>query len=397
MPSPIASARRQGAAPATPKAHGPLVGARRPDAARDRPGLFPRAGRPADFVQRVQGAGARRPGRRSRGRRHDHSRHAEESRERRDRVHDDAHRRSETGRGARCRQREVLGRDRQPLAARDHRLAAALRADHRGVVVLRAAARRRRRRRDVVRAQQGEDLRRRRRQDDVPGCRRRRRSGAGAARDRRVPEDPAQVHQPRRQDSEGRAAGRPAGHRQDAAGPRGRRRSEGPLLQPERIRVRRDVRRRRRRARARSVLAGRGQGAVHRLHRRARCARQGARAEPAGQPRGARADAQSAAGGDGRLRRAQGDHHHGGDQPAGSARSRADAPGPLRSPGARRQAGRQGPRRGAEDSRPQRQARSGRRPAQGRRAHGRIRRRRPREPRQRSGAAGGAPRRRSRW
>ena len=85
------------------EAHRPLVGARRPDAARDRPGVFPRAGRPADFLQRVQGARARRPGRRSRGRRHDHSRHAEEGRERRDRVHDDAHRGSEAGRGARCR------------------------------------------------------------------------------------------------------------------------------------------------------------------------------------------------------------------------------------------------------------------------------------------------------
>ena len=122
---------------------------------------------------------------------------------------------------------------------------------------------------------------------------------------------PEEVHQPRRQDSEGRAAGRPAGHRQDAARPRRRRRSQGAVLQPERLGVRRDVRRRRRRARARSVLAGRSEGAVHRLHRRARRARQGARAEPDGQPRRARADAQPAARGDGRLRRAQGDHHHG--------------------------------------------------------------------------------------
>ena len=49
----------------------------------------------------------------------------------------------------------------------------------------------------------------------------------------------------------------PAGHRQDAAGARRRRRSEGAVLQPERIGVRGDVRRRRRRARARSVRAGR--------------------------------------------------------------------------------------------------------------------------------------------
>ena len=193
--------------------------------------------------------------------------------------------------------------------------------------------------------------------------------------------------------SEGRAAGRPSGHRQDAAGARGRRRSEGPLLQPQRIRVRRDVRRRRRGARARSVLAGRSEGAVHRLHRRARCARQGARAEPARQPRRARADAQPAARRDGRLRRAQGDHHHGRHQPSRSARPGVDASGPFRSAGAGRQAGCEGPRGSPEDPRAQRQARSGRRPAQGGGAHGGVCRRRPRESRQRSGAARGAPRR----
>ena len=108
--------------------------------------------------------------------------------------------------------------------------------------------------------------------------RRRRRRGRGRAEgDRRVPEEPEEVHEPRRPDSEGRAARRPAGHRQDAARARGRRRGEGAVLQPERIGVRRDVRRRRRGAHPRSVPAGRSQGAVHRLHRRARRARQGAR------------------------------------------------------------------------------------------------------------------------
>ncbi len=57
-------------------------------------------------------------------------------------------------------------------------------------------------------------------------------------------------------------------------------------------------------ARVRDLFApGRGQGAVHRLHRRARRARQGAHPDADGQPRGARADAQPAARGDGRLRR----------------------------------------------------------------------------------------------
>ena len=157
-------------------------------------------------------------------------------------------------------------------------------------------------------------------------------------------QEPEEVHEPRRPDSQGRAAGRPARHRQDAAGARRGRRGARAVLQPERLGVRRDVRRRRRRAHPRSVPAGRSQGAVHRLHRRARRARQGARAEPDRQPRGARADAQSAARRDGRLRLAQGRHHHGRDQPARGARPGAAPPGPLRSPGAGRQAGRQGPR-----------------------------------------------------
>ena len=108
----------------------------------------------------------------------------------------------------------------------------------------------------------------------------------------------------------------PSGHRQDAPRAGGGRRSQGAVLQPERIGVRRDVRRRRRRARARPLPAGRSQGALHRVHRRARCARQSARAEPDGRPRGARADAESAARRDGRVRFAQGRHHHGGDQSA---------------------------------------------------------------------------------
>ena len=343
--------------PAGDQAHRVVVGARRLDAAGDRPGLFPGARGQTDLVQRVQGTGARRPGRRSRRRRHDHPRHAQEARRRRGRLYHHAHRRSEARRGAGRSRREVQRRNRQPLAARSARLGRAPAAARGLVVVLLQADGRRRRRRDVVRAQQGQDLRRRRRQDDVPGRGRCRRSGAGAARDRRVPEDAEEVHQPRRQDSEGRAAGRPAGHRQDPAGARGGRRSQGAVLQPERLGVRRDVRRRRRGPRARPVRAGRSQGAVHRLHRRARRARQGARAEPARQPRRARANAQPAAGRNGRLRRAQGDHHHGGHQPPRGARPGADAARAVRSAGAGRQARREGPRRGAADPRPQRQAR----------------------------------------
>ncbi len=52
--------------------------------------------------------------------------------------------------------------------------------------------------------------------------RRHRRGARGAAGDRRVPEGSDQVRAPRRQDPQGRAAGRLARHRQDAARPRDR-------------------------------------------------------------------------------------------------------------------------------------------------------------------------------
>ena len=147
-----------------------------------------------------------------------------------------AHRRSQAGRRPRAVGREVQRRAGQPLAARDSRLGRADPPADRPVDVLLPPHRRRRGRRHVVRPQQGQDLLRRRRQGQLPGRRGRGRGGAGAARDRRVPEDAEEVHDPRRQDSQGRAAGGPAGHRQDAAGPRRRRRGEGAVLQPARAR-----------------------------------------------------------------------------------------------------------------------------------------------------------------
>ena len=53
----------------------------------------------------------------------------------------------------------------------------------------------------------------------LPRCRRRRGGQDGAHRDRRVPEVPREVRRARRAHSHGRVAGGPAGHRQDAAGP----------------------------------------------------------------------------------------------------------------------------------------------------------------------------------
>ena len=93
---------------------------------------------------------------------------------------------------------------------------------------------------------------------------------------------PRRVHAAWRTNPQGRAARRPSRHRQDAARAGGGRRSARAVLQPQRVGVRRNVRRRRRGAGARPVPAGRGQGAVHRVHRRAGRARQGPRPEPAG-------------------------------------------------------------------------------------------------------------------
>ena len=99
--------------------------------------------------------------------------------------------------------------------------------------------------------------RRRRRQGraagDVRRRRRARRGGRGAPRDQGLPRRPANVRSDRRQDPEGRAALRPARHRQDAARHGGRGRGRRAVLLDVRQRLRRDVRGRRRGARARPV------------------------------------------------------------------------------------------------------------------------------------------------
>ena len=124
----------------------------------------------------------------------------------------------------------------------------------------------------------------------------------------------------------------PAGHRQDAARPRRRRRGRRAVLLDLGLRLRRDVRRRRRLARARPLRAGQAERPVHHLHGRDRRRRTPSRRRPGRRSRRARADPQPAAGRDGRLR-AQGQHHPDrGHQPARHPRSRAAAPGPLRPP-----------------------------------------------------------------
>ena len=68
-------------------------------------------------------------------------------------------------------------------------------------------------------------------------------------------------------DSQGRADGRRARHRQDAAGPRHRRRGGRAVLLDLRLGLRRDVRRRRRHPRARHVRAGQETRALPDFHR----------------------------------------------------------------------------------------------------------------------------------
>ena len=137
----------------------------------------------------------------------------------------------------------------------------------------------------------------------------------------------------------------PARHRQDADGPRRRRRGRRAVLQHLRLRVRRDVRGRRRQPRARPVRPGQAQQPVHRVRGRDRRGRPPARRRPRRLARRARADPQPDPGRDGRLR-----HEHQRDrrrrhQPAGRPRPGAAAPGPVRPPGHPRPPGHEGPHR----------------------------------------------------
>ena len=103
-------------------------------------------------------------------------------------------------------------------------------------------------------------------------CRRGRpgRREARSAGNRRVPEEPRKIPATRRTRAQGHAADGPAGHRQDAAGPRRGRRSGRAVLFDQRLRVHSDVRRRRRQPRARHVQDRQGSVALHFVHRRNR-------------------------------------------------------------------------------------------------------------------------------
>ena len=132
--------------------------------------------------------------------------------------------------------------------------------------------------------------------------------------------DPKKFTAPRRPHPQGRADDGPAGHRQDAARARHRRRGRRAVLQHLGLGLRRDVRRRRREPRARPLRAGQEARALHHLHRRDRRRRSSPRRRPRRRSRRARADAEPAPRRDGRLRVERRRHHHRRDQPPRRAR-----------------------------------------------------------------------------
>ena len=209
-------------------------------------------------------------------------------------------------------------------------------------------------------------------EDRLQGRRRRRRGGRGAPGDQGVPREPEEVPGARRADPEGRAALRPARHRQDAARARGRRRGGRAVLLDLGLRLRRDVRRRRRLARPRPLRAGQAGDALHRLHGRDRRGRPPPRRRPRRRSRRARADAEPAPRRDGRLRD-EGQHHpdrrH---EPARHPRPGAAAPGPLRPADRRRPARPQRPPQDPRGALEGQAARRRDRPRRARRRHARA-------------------------
>ena len=251
----------------------------------------------------------------------------------------------------------------------------------------------RRRPGDAVRQVQGQADQQGHAQDHVRRRRRLRGGDRGARRDQGVPPGAGEVPGGRRQDPQGRAALRPARHRQDAARPRGRRRGGRAVLLDLRLRLRRDVRRCRRLPRARPVRAGQGERPGDRLHRRDRRRRPPPRRRHGRRPRRARADPQPAARGDGRLRRARRGHPDRGDQPSRHPRPGAAAPGPVRPPDQRRRPRPQRSRADPQGARARQADGPRRRPALGGPSYAGLHRRRPGQRAQRGGPADRPPER----
>ncbi len=262
----------------------------------------------------------------------------------------------------------------------------------RALLRLHAPAAGRRRQGDELRQVEGQAALREPEQGDL---RRRRghRRGQGRGRgDHRLPQGPEEVHPPRRPHPQGRPDDGPAGHRQDAARARHRRRGGRAVLLHLGLGLRRDVRRRRRQPRARPVRAGQEERPLHHLHRRDRRRRPSPRRRPRRRSRRARADAEPAPRRDGRLRVQRRRHPHRRHQPARRARPGAAAPRSLRPPHRRSAPRRQGPRGHPQRAHQEDAARRGRRPRRDRPRHAGLFGRGSGEPGQRGGAAGGARR-----
>ena len=187
---------------------------------------------------------------------------------------------------------------------------------------------------------------------------------------------------------------RPAGHGQDAARARGRRRGRRAVLLDLGLGLRRDVRRRRRQPRARPVQGGEGE-------------RRRASSSSTSSTRSAATAAPGVGGGNDEREQtlnqllvemdgfdAQPEHHPDRrDEPAGRPRPGAAAPGPLRPADRRRQARPQRPRGRSSRCTQGEAARAGHRSRRARRRDAGVHRRRARQPRQRGGAARGPARR----
>ena len=283
---------------------------------------------------------------------------------------------------------DVQRREPQAQPARpDPAHAAPVRADRAAVPVPDEPGAGRRRPGHAVRQVQGQADHQGHAEDDVRRRRRLRGGDRGARRDQGVPPGAGQVPGRRRQDPQGRAALRPARHRQDAARARGRGRGRRPVLLDLRLGLRRDVRRRRRLPGARPVRAGQGERPRHRVHRRDRRRRPSPRRRHGRRSRRARADPQPAAGRDGRLRRPRRRHPDRRDQPPRHPRPGAAPPRPVRPPDQRRRPRPPRSRADPQGARARQADGARRRPALGGPPYAGLHRRRPGQRAQRGGAA----------
>ena len=147
-------------------------------------------------------------------------------------------------------------------------------------------------------------------------CGRGRRGEGGAAGDRGVPPGAPEVSGPGGAHPQGRAAGRPSGHRQDPAGQGGGRGGGSAVSVHLRLGLCGDVCGRGRQPCAGPVRAGQEERPGHHLHRRDRRRGPPARQRSGRRTRRAGADPEPAAGGDGRLRLQRGRGGAGRHQPA---------------------------------------------------------------------------------